>query len=503
MDDDIDRFGAPPQDWARIIAAKAHNDPIPEYLKPTAHRLIASGEAQLALLDEQIDGLERTLRELHKSREKKATHIDIYRAAIAPHRKLPPELLSYIFKYTVGRVELPPRLYNGSIFILAQICRKWNLIASDTVALWTNIYIDYTAVRPQDFGRIEKRLFGMSGDLPLSIELHNYVHQKRLFEVPRLYPERCRNLVISGGYQAIQDLFRPHPTASLSSLQNLSIKTIGPRLSGSWALPLLETAVDLRRLTIDGGLHLYKTISQLPLFNLTFLDIALVRLEPPHVLAIMSRCPLLTTCIACIGWLGLIVSPETQREPTLLSSLRHFHLSTDHLDIPWICGAIMPSLAHLIIAGSSFPERESFRSSISHSDCLDILGVETMDLTGLKPILQLTPTISQLQIRTRLARIPSAEILEGLATGELLPRLSKLECMVRGARDVTAYLDMIERRHSQVRPAVSSIKEVRFFKYGNRHVDGLWLPRLNKLREGGLVAHVSEWYPFSTALNFI
>lgn len=166
----------------------------------------------------------------------------------------------------------------------------------------------------------------------------------------------------------------------------------------------------------------------------------------------------------------------------------------------------MPSLVHLIIAGPRFPEREKFRSSISHSEHLDILEIETEDCDDLRENLEsishMTPTISQLRIHGMGKHILPTSVLDRLATGELLPKLSKLECAVQDAQDVIAYLDMIERRCFQVRLAVSStIKEVRFFT-GGASMDGIWLPRLNKLREGGMIVHVSD-DSFHKALIFV
>lgn len=80
----------------------------------------------------------------------------------------------------------------------------------------------------------------------------------------------------------------------------------------------------------------------------------------------------------------------------------------------------------------------------------------------------------------------SQESLEGLASGRLLPRLSKLACVVHNVNKIRAHLDMIEYR-SRAQPTVASIMKVRFFKYGVWDMEAPLVPRVNKLREGGLI----------------
>lgn len=141
MDNENETVTTSYQDRAAISVAMCHNDPLTEELEEVVRKQVARGEAWLALLDKRIDMLEDSLREIRQSRQKEAAQIDKYHATNSSHRKLAPELLSTIFKYTLKYVELPYRFKN-SPFTLMRVCAKWRQVAFYTPTLWSSIYID-------------------------------------------------------------------------------------------------------------------------------------------------------------------------------------------------------------------------------------------------------------------------------------------------------------------------------------------------------------------------
>lgn len=147
---------------------------------------------------------------------------------------------------------------------------------------------------------------------------------------------------------------------------------------------------------------------------------------------------------------------------------------------------VMLSLGHLTLTGSYLPEQEAFRSTVSHSKHLELLQIETTNLADLESILRMTQTISWLWIRTEGGYKLPSPILAGLATGELLPQLSTLACMVQDAEGLNAHLDMIENRSQE--SAVRRITKFVLTGWGsvNRTIEGPSFSRLNRLREEGL-----------------
>lgn len=406
MDNEIDHMVVLPQEWTALAAAMTHNDPISEDLESVARKLIVNGEAQLVLLDDQINGLERTPQELFEaqqnksnhfsqrlakvvprrkqptkplfslfehnldhinrlehrlpdlleSRRTKADHLHQYHVVTAPHRKLPLELLAENFEHIVECIGFPYRS-NESIFTLILVCRKWKQVVLHTGPLWSNIYINYDSVSWRDFSRVNK-LLSMSGDLPLTIELMNYPPAGKALEIPRLYPQRCKDLVIEGHSVAIQDLFRPH-SGSLSSLQCLSIR-VDERTMSQASLPFLKTAVNLRKLKLamPSGHHSGEVLNQLQLSNLTYLDTSSASMNPEIILAAMSRCPSLTICMVSFSLESFSDMERPRAEPMIiLPSLKRISIGLTRSFLYYsMKGVVMSNLVHLTFSGPDLPD---------------------------------------------------------------------------------------------------------------------------------------------------
>ncbi|KAF5372019.1 hypothetical protein D9615_008139 [Tricholomella constricta] len=108
-------------------------------------RTIAQPENELDHLQTIMDGTIQTSNGVLKSQIVK---LDL---AIAPHKKLPPELLSIIFLYCVKPfLGLRLRLRHGSdhapsmTLSLAAVCSSWREVAISTPALWKRISISYS-----------------------------------------------------------------------------------------------------------------------------------------------------------------------------------------------------------------------------------------------------------------------------------------------------------------------------------------------------------------------
>jgi F-box-like len=85
-----------------------------------------------------IEDLTQRLRSAEEERDRLEAELAPYRASIAPVQDCPPEVLSMIFEYGVGR--RPQRIRS-----LMLVCRTWCHIAVNNSRLWTNIPISFDA----------------------------------------------------------------------------------------------------------------------------------------------------------------------------------------------------------------------------------------------------------------------------------------------------------------------------------------------------------------------
>jgi len=116
--------------------------PTPE-ISSVRNRL-ADAKADLTYLSVQImTASSAILDQLLDRRAELTAEIEAYQITLAPHKKLPPEILAEIFRYCVPcPVYLPPELHEAPL-LLCQICSFWRSVALDTSTLWDNIEARY------------------------------------------------------------------------------------------------------------------------------------------------------------------------------------------------------------------------------------------------------------------------------------------------------------------------------------------------------------------------
>ncbi|KAJ6459520.1 hypothetical protein C8R45DRAFT_552145 [Mycena sanguinolenta] len=117
--------------------------------------VLAADRARVAELDAQIRDLERSFEravsELRSQKAKVQDRLDSYKY---PVLTLPDEMVVEIFvRFLPDYPSCPPLVGLYSPFLLAQICRQWRRIASETPALWRAI-----AISDMSLSRINTRM---------------------------------------------------------------------------------------------------------------------------------------------------------------------------------------------------------------------------------------------------------------------------------------------------------------------------------------------------------
>jgi F-box-like len=103
----------------------------------------------LPILEEELRHLDVQLAVLRTNRERLTNQINRCRAALAPHKRLPPELIREIFLFSTAEHATFP-LVDGAKecrLIVSQVCSTWRKVAFDTPTLWS-IKIPYLPAVP-------------------------------------------------------------------------------------------------------------------------------------------------------------------------------------------------------------------------------------------------------------------------------------------------------------------------------------------------------------------
>ena len=119
-----------------------HNDELPATVQSTMLSRLSDAEGDLSTLENEIARMESILHALRSQRAQDLSRIEFYREALAPHRKLPNEVLGEIFVYATRIVTLPPKEYwREAPWNISHVCAKWRNIALSTPALWDYISV--------------------------------------------------------------------------------------------------------------------------------------------------------------------------------------------------------------------------------------------------------------------------------------------------------------------------------------------------------------------------
>ncbi|KAJ8089079.1 hypothetical protein AAF712_009283 [Marasmius tenuissimus] len=104
----------------------------------------------LKAIESQIRELSASMKSLKRTRARMAEKKRLYRYILHPIRRLPPEILTEIFRIrTFGDIDLNDTEYPGSLdtrkapWMLGQVCRAWRSVAASTPSLWAKINVSW------------------------------------------------------------------------------------------------------------------------------------------------------------------------------------------------------------------------------------------------------------------------------------------------------------------------------------------------------------------------
>lgn len=144
------------------------------------HIQIRTHESAIAIIDDEICGLMRTVRQLEFKKLKHAEGIRHCKGLITLARRLPIEILASIFEMCVQDG------YTRTPLVVSHVCAQWRKAAS-LPSVWSHIYVDLDDYDP--FNRTRFWL-ARAGDSSLRITLEIRQDQTRLLDVINILLEK-------------------------------------------------------------------------------------------------------------------------------------------------------------------------------------------------------------------------------------------------------------------------------------------------------------------------
>ncbi|KAJ7180931.1 hypothetical protein C8R46DRAFT_595489, partial [Mycena filopes] len=184
-----------------------------------------------------------------------SVQVQSYRIALAPHKKLPPEVFAIIFANCVGTPIILPPAPNEPALAIAATCRSWRSIILSIPNLWNNIFLDFRGPKPVNLLEFAKLWLSRSNTL---ITLRNSTSRwtessmikQNIDPISYLvapYLNRCREIDMRFLEASIDEFFTL-PAGSIDRLEVLYLETLGFTIPFSGdTLDVFRSAPRLRR----------------------------------------------------------------------------------------------------------------------------------------------------------------------------------------------------------------------------------------------------------------
>ncbi|KAG6865193.1 hypothetical protein C0991_004564 [Blastosporella zonata] len=492
-----------------------------DVLEKELHGLLDGLAEVVNQYDSKIAKVQATLAQLLNERERYAQRIDKLKSAVAPHKRLPPEILSKIFsECSSSPLHIPPKLVHSMhddippIFSLpTSVCSRWRQIAVNSRDLWDNLIVTYPAYRSilpwidktEEISSVAKRVISRGTRsltvrvlaLPKAPDLPQEVEPLRNLVIP--FFQQLTHITIMCAVPHLYDFLRSS-SPSFPALECLTFRGeedpmphYEPRNVSE--LTMFETCPNLRSFRIDLlYLNFMHSLSQnalrVPWGQLTELLLSSTWVGVGTAHSIISRCTSLVSCRFSL----LFFNEETLDLTFPLPSIVHPRLQT--LTISSTSGSpsvaarflqslVLPSLRSFTITDKYVDESlPSFIAFITRSECpLRTFSASSAQIPAilLDPLLELVSGLEHLDIPKAIISIP---MLERMAQGAVLPKLVKVDCTINcSPRSLEVFMDAVERIGAEMGATPLQVASARY-PLTERHYRAPRWPQANQRFKG-------------------
>lgn len=126
------------------------NNPPSDSETSQLRRSLDRGRVYLIHLQDEINRLQKAMDAVYMERWDIQSKVDRHAAILSPMRRLPPEILSAIFQWTLPLPNARPAFVTQSPWNISRVCGRWRAICLASPHLWSHISIQSTRHFPSD-----------------------------------------------------------------------------------------------------------------------------------------------------------------------------------------------------------------------------------------------------------------------------------------------------------------------------------------------------------------
>jgi hypothetical protein len=428
--------------------------------------LLGSAQNSICELDEAIERLTTSLKEERKSR---LIYIDHLRSSIAPHRRLPAEILAQIFCWCNGssflEIALPHNRRGKFPWNLTHVCSFWRRVALGEPTVWNKLEISYHPLPPkqrQKFNDMIECILLRSDPIEIRLDIDAFWDDFPTSLILK-HAHRIRVLFLQLPVKPLWRLLST-PTVPFPILEILVITCNDggkntPLTIDSQALLFAETPA-LTSFQFETGSREPPSICfpvdiSLPCFQFTCLDFQHLKIGIEHAYFIFTMCSMLISCNVQIKPEDNLPDPP---ESIILPCLQDFLLTCDYCDASssrFFQPLMFPALQTFLMEGPRKTLSGQTLSTLApalldffrRSECplVDFQVEDTRvsrNSVNVGPFLRELPSLTFLYLPCGGLRRPS---MKSIALGDLGRDLETIVCCIDYA-DIPAFLHMLAAR---------------------------------------------------------
>ncbi|PFH50528.1 hypothetical protein AMATHDRAFT_60951 [Amanita thiersii Skay4041] len=434
-------------------------------------RSITDTEHALGRVAWQLSGLEHRKQALLEEQKLLRDQLNRYKRALAPYKKLPKDIIQYIFDFCVGEavVRLPPcKAQVLPQVVLSHVCSAWRQVALDTVELWNRVHLN--ASDPVHLN-LAKHWLSRAGNslITLVADVHHYPHHDAAWVRALLSPYHFKTInlyILTHQIHHLSDI----KNESVAHLETLHISLVDYGIC--FPTPSLFTAninpqfPQLREFTICPSskrnpveVYVHSHDIPLPWHNLRTLSMIAVPMPPEQCLHALRQTFQLKVCQLNVSEPHHTTTTTTTTEwaapqlDVILTHLESLELKFKHGECfgNLINSIRTPKLHALSVDGNALAWSDGICTALSERLNLPNLTLFKIGRTSrsihIGRLLANGPMLSDVDLPG--TAIFDTDTITKVSACKLGGRLTRV--VFRGERDVAAMLEMLNKRENNRR----------------------------------------------------
>lgn len=432
-----------------------------EIISPEDHstlaELLLEAEQDVHSIDLEIAQAQAVLDGLVVKRTTRVARVMKFRAA-APHKRMPPEIISWIFQQCLGEDHITVPLDLTTVpWNLARVCSRWRIIALTEPCLWKNVAVETWADGNATATEKVHKILSRSGDCPVSLNITDFSNKVPQIVFP--YSHRLLRLTLRIFPMSIHAFLRA-PAFFFPMLESLTLNIceldptdLGPNTVTTFSTAPALRSIDIGMSSFDARvvpLHYFGfNIASFPRDQLTRLSITTIAVSPQLVLDMVLQSPQLCDIEITLGTCRSSALTAHQHKPVVAANLDCVTINSNmSINFRQFLRCItLPALQSFDAISPQFENwpQKAFMSLMRRSRC-KITGFTLLNFkvpnVNLIPLMKAMPNLFDLDVRFIDPAIPVSTIQSMIQT----PLLRRLEIFNMRVTSLHAALDLLENR---------------------------------------------------------